>query len=66
MFSRPQARHAQNAYVTNDLDRALAIWREEYAVPEFYVFENDMPGLVAYPEYRMKIALANVGGWRSN
>ena len=62
MFSRPQARHTQNAYVTNDLDRALAIWRDDYAVPEFYVFENDTPGLVASPEYRMKIALANVGG----
>jgi len=62
MFSRPQARHSQNAYVTNDLDRALAIWRDQYGVPEFYVFENNAPGLVSSPEYRMKIALANVGG----
>ena len=62
MFSRPKARHSQNAYVTNDLDRALSIWRDDYGVPEFYVFENDTPGLVSSPEYRMKIALANVGG----
>ena len=62
MFSRTKARHSQNAYVTNDLDRALAIWRDEFGVPEFYVFENDTPGLVSSPDYRMKIALANVGG----
>jgi hypothetical protein len=62
MFSRPNARHSQNAYVTNDLDRALAIWRDSYGVPEFLIFENNTPGLVSSPEYRMKIALANVGG----
>lgn len=62
MFSRPKARHCQNAYVTNDLDRALAVWRDEFGVSEFHVFENDAPGLVSTPDYRMKIALANVGG----
>lgn len=62
MFNRDNARHSQNAYVTNDLDRALAIWRDEFGVPEFFVFENDAPGLQASPDYRMKIALANVGG----
>ena len=62
MFSRPGARHSQNAYVTSDLDRAMAIWRDEFGVSRFHVFENDAPGLVSSPEYRMKIALANVGG----
>lgn len=62
MFSRPAARHSQNAYVTNDLDRALQIWRDDYGVPEFHIFKNDAPGLVASPDYRMTIALANVGG----
>jgi len=62
VFSRSKAKHSQNAYVTNDLDRAQAIWRDQYGVSEFYVFENNAPGLVSSPEYRMKIALANVGG----
>jgi hypothetical protein len=62
MFSRPHARHSQNAYVTNDLDRAMAVWRDEFGVTRFHTFENDAPGLVCSPEYRMKIALANVGG----
>lgn len=62
MFSRPKARHSQNAYVTNDLDRAMAIWRDDFGVSRFHVFENDLPELVSSPEYRMRIALANVGG----
>ena len=62
MFSRNWARHSQNAYVTNDLDRAMGIWRDNFGVSEFYVFENNAPGLEASPDYRMKIALANVGG----
>ena len=45
MFPRPNARHSQIAYVTNDLERALAVWRDEFDVPAFHVFTNDMPGL---------------------
>lgn len=62
MFPRPHARHSQIAYVTNDLDRALAIWRDEFDVPAFHVFTNDMPGLESSHPYQLKIALANVGG----
>ncbi len=62
MFPRPNARHSQNAYVTNDLDHALAIWREEFDVPSFHVFTNEGPGLEASHPYRLKIALANVAG----
>lgn len=62
MFSRPKATHSQNAYVTSDLDRAMAIWRDDFGVSRFHVFENDAPGLISSPEYRMTIALANVGG----
>lgn len=62
MFARPNAQHSQNAYVTNDLDRAMAIWRDKYGVGSFHVFANDAPELVASPSYEMKIALANVGG----
>ena len=62
MFPRPAARHCQIAYVTNDLDRAMAVWRDDYDVPAFHVFTNDAPGLESSHPFRMKIALANVGG----
>lgn len=62
MFARSKARHSQNAYVTNDLDRAMAIWRDSFDVPSFYVFDNNAPELDASPPFKMKIALANVGG----
>ena len=62
MFPRNHARHSQIAYVTNDLDRALAVWRDEFDVPAFHVFTNDMPGLESSHPFQLKIALANVGG----
>jgi len=62
MFARSNARHSQNAYVTNDLDRAMQIWRDQFDVPSFHVFANDAPGLEASPHYEMRIALALVGG----
>ena len=62
MFPRPGARHSQIAYVTNDLDRALAVWRDQFGVPAFFVFANDTPGLKFSHPYQLKIALAHVGG----
>lgn len=62
MFPRPNARHNQNAYVTTDMDQALALWREAFDVSAFYVFANDAPGMECSLPYRLKIALANVGG----
>ena len=62
MFPRPNAAHSQVAYVTNDLGRALAIFRDDYDVPSFHVFANDTPGLVQSDGARLKIALALVGG----
>jgi Glyoxalase/Bleomycin resistance protein/Dioxygenase superfamily len=62
MFPRPHARHSQIAYVTTDLDRAMAVWRDQFDVPAFHVFTNDMPGLESTHPYQLKIALANVGG----
>jgi Glyoxalase/Bleomycin resistance protein/Dioxygenase superfamily len=62
MFPRPNARHSQIAYVTTDMDQALAIWQAQFDVPDFYVFTNDAPGLVSSHPYRLKIALAIVGG----
>jgi len=62
MFARPHARHSQVAYVTNDMERALAVFRDQYDVPSFHVFANDAPGLVQSDGARLKIALALVGG----
>jgi Glyoxalase/Bleomycin resistance protein/Dioxygenase superfamily len=62
VFPRPNARHSQNAYVTTDMDQALALWREDFDVSAFYVFANDAPGMECSHPYRLKIALANVGG----
>src|ERR1700712_5775155 len=60
--ARPNARYSQIAYVTNDLDRALAVWRDEFDIPAFHVFTNDVPGLESSQPYQLKIALAQVGG----
>lgn len=62
MFHRSKIAHSQVAYVTSDLDRALALFREEYDVPAFHVFANEGPGLVQSDDARLKIALAVVGG----
>jgi Glyoxalase/Bleomycin resistance protein/Dioxygenase superfamily len=62
MFARPNATFSQTAYVTNDMERALALFRDHYGVPSFYVFANDAPGLVQSDSARLKIALAIVGG----
>lgn len=62
MFARNNARHTQNAYVTNDLERAMAVWRDMFDVPSFHVFDNTAPELESTPPYKMKIALALVGG----
>ena len=62
MFPRTNAAHSQVAYVTSDLERALAVFRDDYDVPSFHVFANDMPGLVQSDGSRLKIALALVGG----
>lgn len=62
MFPRRNAWHNQNAYVTNDMDQALALWRDEFDVTFFFVFDNDAPGMECSHPYRLRIALGNVGG----
>jgi Glyoxalase/Bleomycin resistance protein/Dioxygenase superfamily len=62
MFARPNATFSQVAYVTSDLDQAIALFRDDFNVPEFFVFANDAPGLEQEPKVALKIALANVGG----
>jgi hypothetical protein len=62
MFARPHAIYSQTAYVTNDMEQALAVFRDQYDVPSFYVFANDAPGMVQSDGAQLKIALAIVGG----
>ena len=62
MFARPSAIYSQTAYVTNNMEQALAVFREQYDVSSFYVFANDAPGMVQSDGAQMKIALALVGG----
>jgi Glyoxalase/Bleomycin resistance protein/Dioxygenase superfamily len=62
MFVRPNTTYSQTAYVTNDMDRALALFRDQYDVSSFYVFANDAPGMVQSDGAQLKIALAIVGG----
>ena len=62
MFARPNAAHSQVAYVTSDMTRAIATFRDDYDVPGFFEFANDAPGMVQLDGARLKIALAIVGG----
>lgn len=62
MFARTNATYSQTAYVTNDMEQALAVFRDQYSVPSFYVFANDAPGMVQSDGAQLKIALAIVGG----
>jgi Glyoxalase/Bleomycin resistance protein/Dioxygenase superfamily len=62
MFARPHSIYSQTAYVTNDMEQALAVFRDQFDVPSFYVFANDAPGMVQSDGAQLKIALAIVGG----
>jgi Glyoxalase/Bleomycin resistance protein/Dioxygenase superfamily len=62
MFARTHAIYSQTAYVTNDMEQALAVFRDQFDVPSFYVFANDAPGMVQSDGAQLKIALAIVGG----
>jgi Glyoxalase/Bleomycin resistance protein/Dioxygenase superfamily len=62
MFARPHAIYSQTAYVTNDMEQALAVFRDQFDLPSFYVFANDAPGMVQSDGAQLKIALAIVGG----
>jgi hypothetical protein len=52
----------QVAWVTPDLDRTLAVFRELYRVPEFLVIEPDFPSVVfgEAGQMKLRVALANV------
>lgn len=61
MFARPNSQHSQVAYVTNDIDAAIEVFRSEFDTPGFYVFTNVGTGSdEGGPQ--LKIGLARVGG----
>ncbi len=62
MFARPDARHHQIAYVTNDLDAAVALFERDYGAPGFFVFSNVGSGAHQPGEPELRIALSHVGG----
>jgi hypothetical protein len=50
----------QVAWVTNDMDRSLALFRDTYQVPSFAVMDQDFAATVRGEKGRMKIRLALV------
>ena len=62
MFARVNAGHHQIAYVTNDLDRCMAMLKHDYDVPGFFVFSNTAIGAARPGDPELRIALAHVGG----
>ena len=50
MFARPHAHHHQIAYVTNDLDGAIALVQRDYGAPGFFVFTNAGVGPEGSPQ----------------
>jgi len=54
----------QLAYVTNDIDEAMALYARRYGVPSFYRLDVDLPSEVdgSTGVIKLKIALANVAG----
>jgi hypothetical protein len=62
MFARINANHQQLAYVTNDLDQAVALFEREYQIPGFFVFTNTETIAVSGDDPHLRIALANVNG----
>ena len=54
----------QVAYVTNDMERALGVFRDRYGIPSFHVMEHRFDAVVdeAPGHMALRIALANVDG----
>src|SRR3546814_21000921 len=61
MFARPNARHHQVAYVTNDLDAAMELFKREYEAPGFFAFSNVDTGPHKPGDPQLRIALTRVG-----
>ena len=62
MFARINAHHQQLAYITNDLDQAVAMFERVYQAPGFFVFTNAGTNAASVDDPQLRIALANVNG----
>jgi hypothetical protein len=62
MYARPNAQHSQIAYVTNDLERAMALFQTDFGTPGFLQFSNTDNPPANWGGEVLKIALAKVGG----
>ncbi len=62
MYASPKASHKQVAYVTDDLDAAMALFQREYGAPGFYSFSNAGSGMPMEGQPILRVALARVGG----
>src|SRR3546814_15148974 len=61
MFARPNARHHQVAYVTNDLDAAMELFKREYKAPGLFAFSNVDTGPHKPGDPQLRIALTHAG-----
>jgi hypothetical protein len=52
-----RAEHFQTAYTTNDIERALALFRDRYRIPAFHTIESELPAGGS-----LRVDLAWVGG----
>jgi len=52
----------QVAWITNDMDRSLALYRDVYGIPSFFVMDQEFDARVgtAHGKMKLRIALANV------
>jgi hypothetical protein len=62
MFARANSQHHQVAYVTNDLNRAIALFKREYAAPGFFIGDNASTTQGRTDDPQLRLALCNVGG----
>lgn len=62
MFVRKNSRYTQVAYVTNDIERAIAMFKSDYDVPSFLLMPTfDLEGTKP-DDPKMRMALCNVNG----
>lgn len=62
MFARPNARHSQLAYVTNNIAAAARMFESAYGAPGFFLFGNVETGAGPADGPRLRIGLCNIGG----
>jgi hypothetical protein len=62
MFARANSQHHQVAYVTNDLDGAVALFKREYGAPGFFVGDNELTNRGRADDPHLRLALCHVGG----